>query len=313
MITDELLKTGKHTVTALTRPSSKSTVPSGAKTVKLDYENPSTDEELVTALKGQQFLIITLPAQAPNADQTHTRLVRAAVKAGVRYVMPNVFGADYMDEEFGKENLFASMAAKRTAEVQREGAISISMVCGFWIEWSMALGPLTFGFDFNDKTVTFYDDGMTRIDTSTWAQCGRAAAQLLSLPLHRSGAANGGPCLADWDNKPLYINSFLVSQREMLDSVLRVTGGKESDWTIKHEPSKERYTQAMKDLQTGDQLAFPKAMYARTFYKSGGGDYGSTRGLANQKLGLPKENLDDVMEEVIRMTKDHSWNPFAQH
>jgi len=35
--------------------------------------------------------------------------------------------------------------------------------------------------------------------------------------------------LSRWMNKPLYISSFLISQRDMLDSVNRVMGTTEKD------------------------------------------------------------------------------------
>ena len=50
----------------------------------INYEEEST---IVDALKGQQFLIITMAVTAP-AD-TESKLIWAAAKAGVPYVMPN--------------------------------------------------------------------------------------------------------------------------------------------------------------------------------------------------------------------------------
>ena len=88
--------------------------------------------------------------------------------------------------------------------------------------------------------MTFYDDGKTQIDVSTWDQCGRAIAGLLSLP--ESGTS---PCVADWKNKPLYINSFKVSQRDMLDSLHRVLGNTDKDWTIDYEPTDQRYKRGL--------------------------------------------------------------------
>lgn len=49
--------------------------------------NYDDEAAIVDALKGQQFLIITMAVTAP-AD-TELKLIRAAAKAGVPYVMPN--------------------------------------------------------------------------------------------------------------------------------------------------------------------------------------------------------------------------------
>jgi hypothetical protein len=45
----------------------------------------------------------------------------------------------------------------------------ISITTGFWYEWSLAIGP-AFGIDLDKRTVTFFDEGETKISTSTWPQ-----------------------------------------------------------------------------------------------------------------------------------------------
>jgi len=61
-------------------------------------------------------------------------------------------------------------------------------------------------------------------------------------------------------------DSFYVNQREMLESILRVSEGKLGDWTITKEPVQTYYQKAMKDLQAGNRMAFPKVMYSRCFF-----------------------------------------------
>jgi len=93
----------------------------------------------------------------------------------------------------------------------------------------LTLGEPWFGFDIKNKKVTFFDAGKTRVNVSTWRQCGRALA---ALP--ESGAS---PALSQWKNKPFYFASFMVSQRDMLDSIHRVTGPTDKDWEIAYEPT----------------------------------------------------------------------------
>ncbi len=50
-MTEALLKTGKHTVTAITRADSRSTLPDSVAVKKVDYNEPET---LVSALRGQR-------------------------------------------------------------------------------------------------------------------------------------------------------------------------------------------------------------------------------------------------------------------
>jgi putative NADH-flavin reductase len=80
-ITEALLKTGKHAVTAITRADSKSELPEGAISKAVDYEKPET---IVEALKGQEALVITLNAFALSNE---VKLIEAAEKAGVQYQM----------------------------------------------------------------------------------------------------------------------------------------------------------------------------------------------------------------------------------
>lgn len=77
-----LLKTGKHTVTAITRHNSTSTLPQGIISKQIDYEKPET---LVDALRGQDALVITLSGYSP-IQETEDKLVRAAAEAGVPWM-----------------------------------------------------------------------------------------------------------------------------------------------------------------------------------------------------------------------------------
>ena len=96
-ITEHLLNTGKHTVTALTRHDSSSKLPEGVISKSVDYGQPET---LVGALKGQEVLIITLGGFAPK--DTEEKLVRAAAEACVPWIMNNEWSPDSANEELVK-------------------------------------------------------------------------------------------------------------------------------------------------------------------------------------------------------------------
>lgn len=81
-MTEALLKTGKHTVTAITRADSKSTLPDGVAVKKVDYDQAKT---LVSALRGQDALVVTISGYAP-IQGTEEKLVRAAAEAGVSWM-----------------------------------------------------------------------------------------------------------------------------------------------------------------------------------------------------------------------------------
>ncbi|TLD27641.1 NAD(P)-binding protein [Venturia nashicola] len=296
--TKSLLATKKHTITAVTRTGSKADFPSGVQIAEVDYNDDG--RSLISALRGHQFLIITMAATAPR--DTHSKIVKAAAEAGVPYIMPNVHGIDQFNDTLRRE-AFPSLGdglLENIFEIERLGASYIALVCGFWYEWSLALGDQWFGLDIKNKKVTFLDDGNTRIDTSTWSQCGEALAALLSLP---EGGAS--PSLSEWKNKTLYIKSFTVSQRDMLDSIHRVTGSSDDDWEISYESSKERYEEGLKEMQGGVWTGFVKVMYTRNFYPGQDG----AKEFANQKLALPEESLDEATMRAVEMVES-GWNPF---
>ena len=168
-------------------------------------------------------------------------------------------------------------------------------------EWSLAIIP-AYGFDFDKQEVTFFDDGETLTSMSTWPQVGRAVAALLSLPIQPEGG-NKERCLERFKNSHAYVNSFTISQKDMLNSVLRVTGDKAEDWKIMNENAQERYTKGVEDMKKGDRAGFAKQMYTRVFYKDDSGNFEKTKGTVNEMLGLPKENIDDATERAIQRAK----------
>ena len=236
---------------------------------------------------------------------THGKIVAAAAKAGVPYIMPNVYGGDITDEALRRDDLYSAGAWKLCLEVEQLGPAYVAMCCGFWYEWSLALGEQWFGFDIRNRKVTFYDEGTTKVTSSTWLQCGRALAALLSLPEEGGEAA-----VAEWKNKPLYVASFQVSQRDMLDSIHRVTGSTDSDWEIKREATKQRYQDGLSEMKQGVMTGFAKAMYARGFFPDGGVDFASSKGLANEVLGLPTDDLDEATKRALEMVES-GWSPFG--
>jgi len=252
---------------------------------------------MTAALKGQQFLAIILSAAAP--PETHSQVVKAAAKAGVSYIMPTAYGADITNENLVRDDLYHRGVVAKVREIESLGLNHIVMSCGFWYEWSLALGENAFGIDIRNKKATLFDDGTTYISSSTLSQCGRAFAALLSLP-----ESSATPSLSDWKNKPLYTASFRVNQRDILDSIHRVQGTTDKDWDIRYEPSAKRVADGCMAMRKGDYTGFAKAMYSRAFYPAADADFESRHGLANEVLGLPKEDLDEVTKAAIEAVED---------
>ena len=241
--------------------------------------------------------------RAPPDQQT--RLIEAAATANVPWVLPNEWGYDISNPGLCKDIFpIGDRSAAHRAHIEKLGKSSwIGVTCGFWYEFSLSHGPMTYGFDFKDRTVTFFDDGDTRINTSTAIQCGRSVAKLLALKMLPDDAGDKSPCLDHYRNKFIYVSSFTLSQKDMLNSVMRVTGTKLEDWKIEHEPSTSRYKAGVEAMQKGDMTGFARMMYSRVFYQDGSGEFEKTKGLLNGVLGLPREDLDACTREAVEMAK----------
>ena len=97
-MTASLLKTGKHTITAITRADSQSKLPEGVISKKVDYSKPET---IVEALRGQDALVVTLSGHV--SKEAETLLINAAGEAGVGWILPNEWSPDTANEALVKD------------------------------------------------------------------------------------------------------------------------------------------------------------------------------------------------------------------
>lgn len=263
-ITQALLKTNKHKITAVTRAraDSSSKFPEGVIVKEVNYDDQPS---LVEALEGQHVLVILMSVTVP--PNTQDKLIRAAAEAGVPWVLPSEWAGDPKEVELGK-GIFVGPQKQATRDlIDSIGKSSwIGMVASFWYEFSLAGSPTRFGFDFFNRAVTFYGEGTEVINVSTYGQCARAVANLLSLKILPENENDKSPTLSQFKNNFVYLSSFAISQKDMFDSVLRVTGTTEKDWKINYQDCKERYDKGIAKLQNGDRDGFEQAMYVRIFF-----------------------------------------------
>ncbi|KAJ7713884.1 hypothetical protein B0H14DRAFT_3119022 [Mycena olivaceomarginata] len=238
LITEALLKTGKHH-TAITRADSTSKIPAGV-------EDPAS---LVEALRGQDALIITMSVMSPPGQSA--KLIEAAVVANVPWALPNEYGFDPTEKKMGEDVMLGPGKQADRDLIEKLGKSSwVGITCSFWYEYSLSAGPSTYGFDFENLSVTFIDDGTTKINTTIWPQTALTVARLLRLKVLPDDASDKGATLSQFRKQ--------AGPEDMLESVLRVTGTKENDWKIEHDTH-----------EGGDQRGFGKLLYTRAFYPDG--------------------------------------------
>ena len=272
-------------------------MPAGVVIQKIDYDDPSS---LTSALRGQDALIITMAPFAPPEQQS--LLISAAAEAGVKWILPNEWGNDNGNDAVTQDLPMYAQKTQYRQQIETLGTSSwIGIICGFWYEVSLSGGPDRYGFDIPNRTLTLFDEGTVKHSTCTLLQNARGVANLLRLPIVREDENDTSPCLNDWKNKFAYFASFSVSQREMWESVMRVTGTGVGDWKVEREDAKERYRKGMDAMGKGDWGGMARAMYSRVFWEDGIGWHEATKGLDNGKVGLEKEDLDGATRRAVEM------------
>ncbi|KAF3921909.1 hypothetical protein ABW20_dc0101234 [Dactylellina cionopaga] len=291
-VAEELVKTGKHKVTAITRANSKGGIPAGVESKIVDYDDQSS---LVESLRGQDALVITMSVTAPPGTQL--KLIDAAIEAGVKFVIPNEWGYDSeRNPKFTQELLYAEGALKTRAHAKSKGFPFIGVNGGFWYQFSLGGTEIRYGFEIEDREFTRIDDGNVKITTSTWDQIARGTAALLSLKLNPDSEDDKEPAISNFFNKSMCVESFVVSQNDMFESLKRVTNTTDADWKIKTENSQERYARAVKMLGEGNWAGLGLGMYTRSFFPSGDAVMPNT---VNKLFNLPQEDMDTCTKGAI--------------
>lgn len=307
-IVEELLKNGTQKITALTREDSSNKIPDGVIRKFINYEDQAS---LVAALQGQDALVITMGVLAPPGQSA--KLIQAAADANVPWIVPNEFGGDGTDDELNKATIIGVPKKKDRELIESLGKSSwLGIACSFWYEFSLAGGEERYGFNIKEKTVQFYDDGEQKIDTSTWSQSGRGVANLLGLKILPEDENDTSLTLDSYRNKFIHVSSFHVNQKDMLASILRVTGDSIENWKTTSVPVEQYYEENLAKLKTGDRVAFARTLYSRMFFKDAPADFTGKFGLDNDKLGLPKEDLDEYTKIAVNMDREGYFDQAAK-
>ncbi|KAG6353489.1 hypothetical protein INS49_005670 [Diaporthe citri] len=282
-ILDGLLAAG-HEVNVITRTSSNITVPDK---VTLHRGNYNDESFLATALKGQDVLIAALSF---GAYEVQTPLFRAAAAAKVPYIVPSEFGAD---PKASLNEHISLMKAKKPYRDLIEGlGVSswIGVVNGLWFDYVMRFGAFGLGVDAKARTAEFFDDGNTRTNFTTLRRVGEGLSAVLGWPEDE---------LAELRNGWVYFSSFHITQREIWAAAVRATGTRENDWAVSARPSEQVIKECKEQIANGAGMApAQQLLMALTLGKGVGGDY-QEKVVANERLGLKPESLDEVVKEVV--------------
>ena len=125
-----------------------------------------------------------------------------------------------------------------------------------------------------------------KFSTTTRATIGKAVAAVLAKPTETA-------------NQYLYVSSFEITMNEFVASLKKVTGV--DQWDIEHVNGEEQISKGRELLAQGKIWpGLGKLAMAVAVLDGMGNDFATDEKLANEMLGLPKENLDEVVGRVLQ-------------
>lgn len=163
--------------------------------------------------------------------------------------------------------------------------MSWTAICvGTFFDWTFERSGLQ-GWDLPGRKVTIFGDGEYEYEATNLGQIGRAIAAVL-LPEH----------FEETKNLYLYVNSFTTTQNEVLKMLEMITGDK---FEAEHKSVEETYDMGLEQLRNGSMKGI-SVITAVLYGKGGVNNFSKTRGLWNERLGLPVESLEGCLRGVVR-------------
>jgi hypothetical protein len=144
------------------------------------------------------------------------------------------------------------------------------------------------GFDLKTHKAELFDGGNVPFGATNMRTIGRALFLLLTSP----------SVLEEARNKYIHIASHMTTQLEILAVLEKVTG---KTWERTSVSGKELSQTSLDRFQKGDSEALPGIIQAMTWGKLGDDNLGDFSGepLFNEKLGLPHEDIEAVVTDVL--------------
>lgn len=281
-VLEALLDSGIHHISIIIRPENSRAFDNRVTVHRVDLDDVAF---LTRCLVNQDVLIMSLN---PESYAKQIPLIQAAAAARVPYVVPTEYGSDPTHERLNREIFLAEIQKPFRALIEELGASSwIGVVNGLFFDFNVRNG--FWGLDIPNRKVTLYDEGQVKINTSTLSWVGISLARFFSMPeefvrKHRN----------NW----IFFSSFLVSQRDVLESAKRVTGTTEADWEVVSVDAKLAAQEAKRNMEREDQMAVFSLLFALTFQEGYGSDF-SDRLVDYSAMGLAPPALDTVVRELV--------------
>lgn len=280
-ILDALVNEGSFEITALQRASSKSK-PGHLDKIRVETISDSLPiDELTETLRGQDAVVVCYRAKDASEQ---IKFGEAAAAAGVQRLIPADFGSCDSSGKRERElvKLFDLKVQIRESlqglAKQHEGFSWTSLVNGHFFDWGLRESFLH--FDLDTRKAEIVDDGNTKSSQATLAQIARATVKILQKP-------------EETKNRMLFIQSFCVSQNEVLRSLEKAMGVK---WEVEYVES-EKFIREKKALaDQGNKDAIEDLVFVLGAID---GNWEQKPDFAMDLLGLQNEDLDTIVQQVV--------------
>ncbi|PGH27345.1 hypothetical protein AJ80_01057 [Polytolypa hystricis UAMH7299] len=269
-----------YNVSALSRQESSYQPPEGVSLRKTDY----THDSLVEALKGQDAIV-----SAISKFPEQTKLIDAAVAAGVKRFIPSEFGSD-SSHPLARERVPAYQAKQAIRDYLQSKQDQIeftAFITGPFFELCLQSGFFGANLQTGNATVDpKYKH--TRFSVSNLPLICQAIAQALSPALAAKTA-----------NQILYVRSGTISLEYIL-SVLRKVSGKEFPETAFDFDTKVKEEQEKVQNNDDNDVSENWVLIASIMLNPVCGNFDERGIVSNQLLGLPEqEDLEATIKAVV--------------
>ncbi|KAH6639928.1 NmrA-like family protein [Truncatella angustata] len=268
------------TLTLLQRTSSKAKLPAYIRVISITDSYPT--EELIAAFKDQDVVVNCMTTLSVS-DQF--RMIDAAIAAGVKRYVPTEYGLNNLRPDAQALNVVFHDKGKVQEHLRTKAAESaiewMSISCGMWLKWSMAHSFL--GMHIQEKKFVFWDDGEGLFSCTTEENTAAGLVQALKKA-------------EETKNTNIYLSDFAISQKHLLEAIERIQGVKYATETVDSHLLIEQKQKAVRD---GDDSA--NFDLIETGFVTGrfGGHLEKEGEILNEKLGLPRKTLDEVVKAAL--------------
>ncbi|KAI8297082.1 Bifunctional pinoresinol-lariciresinol reductase [Colletotrichum sp. SAR11_240] len=243
-----LMDTNKFNITILTRKAGSHEFPSSCTVKEVDYESL---DSLTAALKGQDAFVNCTSNFDPKAA---TRVVDAAVAAGVYRYIPPDFGIDPNKAHVPELPVFGIKALTRKymeAKAQEVGdKFTWTIIAnGPFLDWGIR--STFMGFDVKKKKITYFNDGDNVVPYTNLPDVGKAVLGSLTNP-------------DDSANRIIYVHTINKSQKQLAQLAKEAIGG---EWEEIKTDMDVVYAQCMEQIKKGvmtPDVLIPQIPYACT-------------------------------------------------